>query len=232
MNKGQQTEIVRPRARLGTMQAEKADETHRQLLEAAVFCLAETGFANTTMTSISRRAGISRGAMQYHFENMKDVLGATADFIQNTRLARLVSPSDDLKGHENDADRFVQRVDVLWEFLTSPTNIAFFELSVASRNDGALAQILGPANERFWQVWMRVALDTYPEWRGREREMELACSLAQTLLEGLAVREMTHRADDAIGKALRGYLADRILDIFELGDRNTPTGEHRITRAV
>ena len=217
-----QTEVtaLRPRARPGTKQAEKADETRRQLLEATILCLAEDGFSNTTMTSISRRAKISRGAMQYHFESMLDLLKATAEYIQQGRLDQLGTLADRFDTAPDHPDRFVHRVDDLWRFVRSPASIAFFELSVASRTDETLAAVMRPAHEHFRREWVRTALEAFPEWKGRPLELELACSFAQTLLEGLAMREITHQSDPAVTEALRGYLADRISDIFDLGDRH------------
>ena len=101
----------------------------------------------------------------------------------------------------------------------SSTNIAFFELSVAARTDETLGQVMRLAQDTFWEEWVRVTLEVFPEWRGRRKDLEFACTLAQTLLEGLAFRELTHQGYPEQSKALRAYLSDRIRDIFELGDR-------------
>ena len=211
---------TRPRARPGTRQAEKADETRQQILAAAVECLAKVGYAGITMTGIARQADISRGAMQYHFDNMRDVLRGTVAYIHEKRLSQLATHTGGALAEATQAVRFADRVDAHWAFLNSPVSIAFFELCVAARTDDVLADMLQPAHDRFWQEWVRLALETFPEWRGRQAELELACSLAQTLLEGLAIRRWTNQTDNGQGEALRSYLSDRIMDIFEHGDRN------------
>ena len=215
----------RPRARPGTMQAEKADETRQQILAAAVTCLAESGYAATTMTGIARQAGISRGAMQYHFDSMADVLRGTVAYIHEQRLLDLAKQAGDAVRRVTYDTRFSRRVETHWAFLTSPLSLAFFELSVAARTDETLRKVMKPAHEQFWKEWVRVALVTFPEWQGRQAELELACSLSQSLLEGLAMREWTNQIDRRQSEALRAYLSDRVLDIFELGDRNVVTNE-------
>jgi hypothetical protein len=49
---------LRPRLK----QDEKSAETRRRLLDAAILCLVERGYANTTGSEIAERAGLSRGA--------------------------------------------------------------------------------------------------------------------------------------------------------------------------
>jgi len=48
-------------------QDEKSAETRRRLLDAAILCVIERGYANTTGSEIAERAGLSRGAQLYHF---------------------------------------------------------------------------------------------------------------------------------------------------------------------
>lgn len=212
----------RPRARPGTRQAEKADETRQQLLEAAVVCLTELGYANTTMTAIARKAGISRGAMQYHFESMQDVLRATVAYIHERRLMELSNHADDARRFPDDAERLARRVEAHWEFLQTPVGVAFFELSVAARTDDVLGEVIRVAHETFWEEWLRLTLEVFPEWQGRRKDLELACSLTQTLLEGLAFREVTQQEYAGLSEALRTYLSDRVFDIFRMGDLTPP----------
>ena len=40
-----------------------AEETRKQILDAAEFCFCETGFSKTTMEMIAARAGCTRGAI-------------------------------------------------------------------------------------------------------------------------------------------------------------------------
>jgi AcrR family transcriptional regulator len=211
----------RARAREGTRQAEKSDQTRRLILDAAIVCLAELGFSNTTMTVISRTAGLSRGAMQYHFETMPDVLRATLAHIQQIRLTSLRQAASDAPRGAAD-DGFAARVDALWSALREPASIAFFEIAVASRTDGSLADMMREAQRSFWEQWVATALEAFPEWQGRRTDLELACGLAHTLLEGLAVQELTHQGSQVGADRLRAYLIDRVREIFEHGVPGAP----------
>lgn len=206
----------RGRAREGTRQAEKSDQTRRLILDAVIVCLADLGYTNTTMTVIAKTAGLSRGAMQYHFETMTDVLRATLGHIQQLRLVALRRTAAEAPRGEG-GDGFSQRVEGLWRFLFDPVSVAFFEISVASRTDHDLAGLMRQAHESFWDEWVATALEAFPEWQGRRSDLELACGLAHTLLEGLALQQLTHQGSPVRGEILKAYLIDRVREIFEHG---------------
>ncbi|MFF0216567.1 TetR/AcrR family transcriptional regulator [Streptomyces vinaceus] len=63
--------------------------TRRHLLEAAVACLAEQGWAGSTVSVVAERAGVSRGAAQYHFPTREDLFTAAVAYVSEERYAAL-----------------------------------------------------------------------------------------------------------------------------------------------
>jgi len=61
----------RPRAR-GSYK--KSETSRRQVLEAAVRALAARGYAKTSVSDIAAEAGMSKGAVHYHFESKDDLI--------------------------------------------------------------------------------------------------------------------------------------------------------------
>ncbi len=62
----------------------KVSEAHvearrRQILEAAFACFAARGFQRTTMREISRKAGLSSGAVYLYYESKEEMVRALAD---------------------------------------------------------------------------------------------------------------------------------------------------------
>jgi AcrR family transcriptional regulator len=206
----------RVRSRRGTRQAEKSAQTRRQILDAAITCLAEHGYSGTTMTGIARAAGLSRGAMQYHFETMSDVVAATLAYMHQLRLVALRHAAINASRVPN-RQAFSRRVDSLWQFFCDPVGVAFIEISIASRTDAQLGALVRRSQAAFWDEWITTAIDVFPEWQDRREDLKLACGLAHTLLEGLALQEMTGQEGMVRPAILRSYLADRLKDIFDLG---------------
>lgn len=52
----------------------KSEDSRRQVLDAAVLTLAKRGLANTSIQDIADAAGLSKGAVHYHFESKDDLL--------------------------------------------------------------------------------------------------------------------------------------------------------------
>ena len=55
---------------------EDSEQTRAAILDAAARMFCEKGYAATTVESISRAAGVTRGAFYWHFRDKSDVLGA------------------------------------------------------------------------------------------------------------------------------------------------------------
>jgi TetR/AcrR family transcriptional repressor of bet genes len=55
-------------------QAERTDQTRAALVRAAATVVARRGFAEATLNEIARAAGVSRGALAYHYHAREDLL--------------------------------------------------------------------------------------------------------------------------------------------------------------
>ncbi|MFE1785756.1 TetR family transcriptional regulator, partial [Streptomyces sp. NPDC059506] len=66
---------------------DRSRATRRRLLEAAVECLAEHGWAGSTVAAVSLRAGVSRGAAQHHFPTREDLFTAAVEYVAEERIA-------------------------------------------------------------------------------------------------------------------------------------------------
>lgn len=53
---------------------QQALETRQQILDAALYCFSTRGVSSTSLSDIATRAGVSRGAIYWHFKNKNDIL--------------------------------------------------------------------------------------------------------------------------------------------------------------
>src|SRR5690606_36240999 len=67
-------------------QEEKSEQTRKTILEAAIECFIELGYAQTTTQSIAKRANVSRGAMTHHFPARADVIEAATKYLMVKRV--------------------------------------------------------------------------------------------------------------------------------------------------
>jgi AcrR family transcriptional regulator len=67
-----------------------------RLLEAAVECLAELGWAGSTVAVVAERAGVSRGAAQHHFPTREELFSAAFAYMVQARLEALRQAAEGL----------------------------------------------------------------------------------------------------------------------------------------
>ncbi len=190
-------------------QAQKSASTRQLIIDAVIRCFIELGYSRTTTTAIARRAGLSRGAMLHHFPSKRDVVRAAVEYLHAKRLRALRKAVTEVAA---DGDHVRQSVDAYWRHVRHPMFVAFFELAVAARTDRELADILRPAQEAFEREWYQVAVDVFPEWRGRADSFALALDLSHYLLEGMAISFLTHKETER-DKRVIAYLEDKIREL-------------------
>lgn len=195
-------------------QAQKSASTRLLIIEAAIKCFVELGYARTTTTIIANKAGLSRGAMLHHFPSKIDIVRAAVEHLHAKRLRAFRKAMS--KSMEK-GDHVRQGVEAYWAHVKHPLFVAFFELAVAARTDSELAAILRPAQEAFEREWYDAALEVFPEWRGRGDKFDLALDLSRYVLEGMAISFLTHKETERDKRVLQ-YLEEKIRDLAGLAD--------------
>lgn len=175
-----------------------------RLLDAAVEVLVERGFAGTTTTLISERAGVSRGAQLHHFPTKNELVVAAVSHVMEGR-------GEDLRvavaGHEDVTTRAV--LDILADHFTSPGFKAALELWVAARTDLDLLAAVAPLERRIGRQAHRLTVDLLDADEARPGVRELIQATLD-LCRGLGLADTL--SDDG---RRRGRILDewaRILD--------------------
>src|SRR5579872_479866 len=81
-----QTGVV-PTSPTGRPLQKRAVDTRAALLDAAIDCLVERGYAATTTIETARRARVSRGAQLHHFPTKAELMTAAVDRLLERRVA-------------------------------------------------------------------------------------------------------------------------------------------------
>ena len=97
----------------------------------------ELGFVGTTTTEVTRRAGVSLGAMLHHFPTKADLLAAAVGHVMQRRQDEFRKAMTNVG---RDMDRLDAAIDLMWEAFNGPTFHAWLELWVAARTDPELAE--------------------------------------------------------------------------------------------
>ncbi|WP_203231205.1 TetR/AcrR family transcriptional regulator [Nocardioides caldifontis] len=130
-------------------QEERRSRMRRRLLEAAVACLQEKGYAATTVTEVQERAGVARGTLLHHFPAKAELMVAATEHLALERIERFRTEAADIPAG---ADRLAAVVDLAWADLAGPSFFTALELWVAARTDAELRATLLPVQERLFRA--------------------------------------------------------------------------------
>jgi AcrR family transcriptional regulator len=125
-------------------QLQRRTHTRTALLDAAVSCLVNDGFARTTTLEVQKRAQLSRGALLHHFPTKAELMTATIVHLGEMRGRELRQNADQLP---NGRGRMNAVLDLLWQSFTGPLFYVTMELRTAARTDSDLRVALA-ATER------------------------------------------------------------------------------------
>ncbi len=134
-------------------QDERRASTRAALLTGAISVVVETG-PNTSVTEIAGRAGVSKGALQHHFDSKNDLMVAVVAMGWDD----LIELSSSLPGESTSpADRVAALVSAMWESYQRPSCRAAFMISSDPNLDRDLRVRLAPsfddARDRLDLMW-------------------------------------------------------------------------------
>ncbi|MFS4094798.1 TetR/AcrR family transcriptional regulator [Streptomyces sp. AF1A] len=132
---------------------DRSRATRQRLLEAAVACLAERGWAGSTVAVVAERAGVSRGAAQHHFPTREDLFTAAVEYVAEERSTalRALFPA-------GPADRRAV-VTALVGLFTGPLFRAALHLWVAAGDEEQLRPRVTELEARVGRETHRIAVD-------------------------------------------------------------------------
>jgi AcrR family transcriptional regulator len=98
--------------------AAQSDQTQRALLAAARALFAERGYAATSLAAIAARAGVTRGALHYHFQNKAGLFYAVYTEMEGELMQGIVQSMAAAEGDE--WQRILLAIDTFLDLSTTP----------------------------------------------------------------------------------------------------------------
>ncbi len=185
--------------------AERRASTHDKILAAAVRCLNDFGYAQTSTVRVAAVANVARGSLLHQFPTRIDLILAVAQHVTNCQRDYIRAGLAKLPvGRE----RYIGSIDVTWQAYQLPESRALLEIIIATRHDPELADRIPDFAEEFEARVVRGA-HRFAEASGLRDDLGEAAverRLILVALRGLAVETMLsgERANpDAIIALLR-----------------------------
>jgi AcrR family transcriptional regulator len=119
--------------------------SRQRILDAAIACLVDLGYAGTTTVAVQRRAGVTRGALLHHFPSRDELLVAAVAHLGEARFDALLPEVEEAARH---GKRIDAAIDITWESFEGPLFIAATELWLAARTHPELRAVLVQAERQ------------------------------------------------------------------------------------
>ncbi len=176
----------------------KSLRTRARILDHATRLFAELGYAAATNARIAEAAGLTRGAMLYHFPTREALIDAAVEHIQVERARLLAAAADSAPPGADLADH---AIDAYWRLLRQPAFRAFAELEAIAKTDPDVAQRIAAAQADFDQAHAGEPFSRLLSAGGGAR-FQASRDLARFMLEGLARATLTYDADARVENLL------------------------------
>ena len=186
------------------------------MLDAAVAALAERGLASTSIQDIADAAGMSKGAVHYHFESkdelLQHVLGRCCESVEARVRAVFDEPGSPM-------DRVRRAILEMWIVRREsiPEMRVLSELHMLSRQNDEIRKALGQAMRKSREQIIEVGLNRLIEMGLRPRvSLSIAPRLILATLDGLSIQhEIDPIPAEEEGELLRALEATS-LALFEI----------------
>jgi AcrR family transcriptional regulator len=127
-------------------QQQRREETVARLLEASIATIIEVGYARASAAVITKRAGVSVGALFRHFDTMGDFMAATAYEVLRRQLDSFTKQAAAIP---SDRPALEAVLTILRDITSSSTNAVMYELMIAARTDEKLNATLQHVLEQY-----------------------------------------------------------------------------------
>ena len=181
------------------LKQDRSIDTRARLVQAAIHVLSELGYAGFSTMRVAKAAGVSRGALQYHFETREALLSAA-----RVRLAEAMS--EKLTISALNSMSLPERVDAIvgdyWEVIGSIGYVAALEIRLYERYNHTLRDLMSGTFEQISrtrdQSWIRIFSDSpLPT-----EQLLLLRRFMLDVLRGVALRQLEGDDPSSIERAV------------------------------
>lgn len=147
----------------------------------------EIGYANSTMARITKRAGMSRGAMQHHFKTRSELVLAVADHIYQELGKPFATPLNrDLPLEE----RVKLVISVYWDVFQGPVFLSYFGIIRGSKTEKRVYEKVSTHWKQIRQQRLAWWQSYFSDVGANIEDVRAAQKLTMAMIGGLAVQKI------------------------------------------
>jgi AcrR family transcriptional regulator len=199
-----------PTTRRRRTQAERRATTRAALLDAALQCLIEEGYANLTTRNVAERAGVSQGTQMHYFPTRARFLAEAVRHVA-VKLFDELREQDQLHAR-SERRRLEALLEHVWEIHTGPVFQATMELWVAARTDPEIRGAMAEVARDITRLIAQGGVELFPELMAKRRSGELL-DMGLATMRGLSLLRSSANASEIDRRWRRAR--ENLLELYE-----------------
>jgi AcrR family transcriptional regulator len=210
----------------------KSEQAKERIIAAAIEQLMEEGYRSLTFRRVARRAGVSIGNLQHHFESKEKLLAEMIDTVITGYLDEFEVMLD---SEESPTEQLTSVVTAVVEDLTTRETTMFFpELWSLANHEPAVEALMTQMYGRYISIYKRIIRRINPDLK--PAQVERAALFFAASLEGHTMflghgKYASDMHSDIAKIAVRSFL--RLLEEGDIpASRRRPTRTQRSGRAT
>jgi TetR/AcrR family acrAB operon transcriptional repressor len=128
-----------------SLKTQRSTATREDIIIACLQLFARRGFHNTSISDIANSAGITKGAIYWHFENKEALFAAILDKMRHNWQRMVLQHVDEVHDPRDKIDQLFENFYLL---LGQDPDISIFLQRVSLEPDGKYSELLSEAFER------------------------------------------------------------------------------------
>ncbi len=195
-------------------QEERRTETCARLRDATIALISERGYVNTTTIDISKRAGVSRGALLHHYPHKIDLIVDAAAHVWSDAIKQVRDLSEALSAGNVDLDAFVEGV---WTRVFRASSVTMtLDLMSAARSDEELRERISVHLQNLFEAYDEIADQAFADSGLTKDQRRVLVSLTICTIRGLKLQELMH-PNPAMTQAIRDALKVMLHNVLHAG---------------
>ncbi len=193
----------------------RSSRMKRRVLEETLNCIYDLGLQNTSTVEITKRAGVSRGAMLHHFPSKEELFCAAFESQLKKEVEQLRDVAGTYAEGEVTLDTFF---DYMWSRFTGRAYAITLDYLVAARTNPYLKSRVEKARSEYERslrsIWSQTIV--YDELRNPDAQAMFDLTLC--LFRGMGLHTVTkdkHESLDALVSYWKAHLGGQISEKAE-----------------
>lgn len=196
----------------GPARTEQGERSRERILDAAIELIAERGFSATSVGEVSRRAGVAKTALYWHFESKEGLLAAVIERVGETWIEE-IQKSAYLVG---DPLQRVQRLSEGWRRIVVDEPQLLRLLMVVQLELGEHSAAVSGSLQRVWQHAERAIAQGIEDSVGASLpDLDLVAHTMLTLLQGVLLRRAVNPDDADLDRLLADFTRTVLLIVAD-----------------